>query len=506
MKNRNIGRTGLLLKSRNKKFIAQKLSADEEKRKKSAEATDIESLLRNNGRAVTDETESFLSPPENVKKVLSKSLFAAKIPPRIEFAVIPYQYRYFPQLPEDRKIGPWSSWGQACYYSKQDKFFGAAGDHGWYNPNLHIVEYDCIKRRAKCLSEINTVLGRKPQQFGEAKIHGYPDVYKAPYLENEHLWFCTYWCRYPEPSEDDFESGYSGGHIMSYDLHKDSYVDYGVPLKRASWPYHRVDRKRGMLYAVGMFGEFLAWDIDNERIQWAGYPPSGMKWFNRCLLLDEESGMVYSNNSLSNSQNILNYDPHRNRFTEMGMKMPKNRQYKTIVPMRCHTRRRDSRGKFWGLTALGDLFSFDPAGEVFEEKKRLWPLNDAYSVTMDQSPGGRYLYFGIASHGRGYPYGSPILQHDLFTDTTKIIAFLHPYYYEKYGYISGGSYSFKLDEKGEKLFMIWNGDFNSLEKLEAAWRNYNADEIKNWSVPSSHDAFGHCSTYLVHIPAEERRE
>jgi hypothetical protein len=174
--------------------------------------------------------------------------------------------------------------------------------------------------------------------------------------------------------------------------------------------------------------------------------------------------------------------------------------------MRCHTRSRGEDGKFWGLSALGELFSFDPERESLEVHERLWPLNDAYSVTMDRSPGGRYLYFGIASHGRGYPYGSPVLQHDLLTRKTKILAFLHPYYYEKYGYIAGGSYAFKLDEKGERLFMIWNGDFNEIDKLESNFKSYDADDIKNWSVPSPHDAFGHCATFVLHIPPEERIE
>ena len=500
------GLTGRLLKPRKKRIIPLSLSPEEEDRKRIAETGDARSLMMNNGKAVTDETDEFLTPPENVKKALSGKLIVAKVPPRIDFAIIPYQNRYFPPMTGDRKIGPWSSWGQAGYHAAQDKFYGAAGDHGWYNPNLHLVEYDAAKAKAGCLSELNTVLGRKPEEFGEAKIHGYPDVYKSPNLPGEHLWFCTYWCRYPEPLDHDFESGYTGGHIMSYDLKEGSYVDYGVPVERASWPYHRVDRRRGILYAVGMFGEFLAWDIDRERIKWAGYPPSGMKWFNRCLMIDEDSGMVYSNNSLSASQNLLMYDPHRNRFTETEIKMPKNRQYQATVPLRCHTRTRDPQGKFWGLTALGDLFSFDPEGKKIQVKKRLWPLDDAYSVSMDMSPGGRYLYFGIASHGRGYPYGSPILQHDLATGKTKILAFLHPYYYKKYGYVSGGSYSFKLDDRGERLFMIWNGDFTELERLETQRKNYNAENIKNWSVPSPHDAFGHCSTFLVHIPGEERRE
>ncbi|HUV09239.1 MAG TPA: hypothetical protein VMX75_16000 [Spirochaetia bacterium] len=506
MQNKTIGRKGQLLAHREKKEFPYALSDSEQKRKQIAERMDKKSLLKSAGKAVEDQDDRLLVPPASVERVLNDKLVVAQSAPRIDFAVIPYNYRYFPEMTGDRKIGPWSSWGQSGYHPAEDKFFGAVGDHGWYNSNLHVVEYDCSQRSAKCLPEINTLLERKPEEFGEAKIHGYPDVYKASYLKNDHLWFCTYWCRYPEPLEHDFASGYTGGHIMSYDLKDGSFVDYGVPLVRASWPYHRVDRRNGILYGNGMFGEFLAWDINRQELKWAGYLPPGMKWFNRCLMIDEESGMVYSNNATEGSRKIIKYDPLKNRFSELSIEMPLNRQYNKTVSMRCHARTRSKDGKFWGLTSLGDLFCFDPVAENLEIKERLWPLNDAYSVTMDQSPGGRYLYFGIGSHGRGYPYGTPILQHDLHTHTTKILAFLHPYYFEKYGYIAGGSYSFKLDDKGEKLFMIMNGDFTELEDLERKYREYDPDETKNWSVPSPHDAFGHCATFVIHIPEGERAE
>jgi hypothetical protein len=506
MSERTVGQHGKALARRQKAEAPYPLSAAEQQRKAVAERKDTHSLLAGSGRAVTDRDERMLVPPAAVKAVLSDRLVVAKSAPGVEFAVIPYGFRYFRELSGDKDVGPWSSWGQACYYPPKNRFFGAVGDHAWYDPNLHVVEYDCAARSARCLPEINTLLGRGPEEFGEAKIHGYPDVYRAPYQKNDHLWFCTYWCRYPEPLEHDFASGYSGGHIMSYDLESGEFVDYGVPLTRASWPYHRVDRRRGILYGIGMFGEFLAWDIDRREIRWAGYLPPGLKWFNRCLLIDEESGLVYSNNAWEESQKIIAYDPERNRFRELAPDMPRNRQYDRNVFMRCHTRERGPDGLFWGLTSLGDLFSFDPEREKLEVKERLWPLNDAYSVTMDRSPGGRYLYFGVASHGRGYPYGSPILQHDLKSHTTKILAFLHPFYYEKYGYIAGGSYSFKLDASGERLFMIWNGDFNELEALEEKRRDYDADNVTNWSSPSPHDAFGHCAAFLLDIPAGEREE
>lgn len=502
-----VGDAGRIVKPSGKPLSPKALSPSEKIRKETAEKKDVHSLMKNEGFAVSDQSEKMLQGPEFVTSCYGPDFTVAKNPPHISFAVIPYGNRYFPETNEDKKYGPWSSWGQGCFDSARNKFYGAVGDHGWYDPNLHVIEYDTEKNQVACLAEINDLLRRKPDEFGEAKIHGYPDIYKASYQEHEHLWFCTYWCRYPEPLDHDFATGYSGGHIMSYDLDTKTFVDYGVPLERASWPYHRIDTKHGMLYAIGMFGEFLAWDINAQKIKWAGYPPPTMKWYNRCLLLDEESGMVYTNNMLSSDLTIMKYDPFKNRFFETPAKMPVEKTYKTVVPIRCHTRKRDPNGKYWGLMALGNLFSFDPVSETLEvSENKLWPLNDAYSVTMDMSPGGRYLYFGIASHGRGYPYGSPVLQYDLIDKKLKVLAYLYPYYYEKYGYIAGGSYAFKLDDAGEKLYMIWNGDFNNVETLFENHKHYDSDLIDNWSKPSPHDAFGHCAIFVLTIPAQERVE
>jgi hypothetical protein len=265
----------------------------------------------------------------------------------------------------------WSSWSQGGYDPDSEKFFGAVGDHGWKNPHLYVVEYDIHSKSVKCLPEINRTLGRKTNQFGDGKIHGYLDVYKPSFSDNNQLWFCTYWCRYPEPIESDFETGYNAGHIMSWDIDKRCFIDYGVPLERATWPIHRVDRKRGILYAVGMFSEFLAWDIDKQQIKWAGYLPPvgkekdkwaispGMKWYNRVMLLDEHNGNIYSNNLISDKWSIIEYNPHKNRFYELDIDTGLS------CPIRCYTRERDKDGYFWGLTAVGELFSFHPDRKKF---------------------------------------------------------------------------------------------------------------------------------------------
>lgn len=511
MSGKMVGKKGRVLRSLRRPEASYELSETEQKRKETAERLDREDLMYT-GRVVVDSDERLLSPPELVRPAVGKTLQIAKRAPEVSFGSIPYGARFFSpdRIAPDNAL--WSSWSQSMYDHRTDSFYGFVGDHGWTNPHLHMVAYRSKERRIDCLPEINRELGRKPQQFGDGKVHGFPDIYQPEYSSSPHLWFATYWCRYPQPSEEDFDTGYDGGHIMSYDLNGGHVVDYGVPVPRAAWPLHRVDRERGLFYGLGMFSEFLCWDINSQEIRWAGYLPPigrekdpfaispGMKWYNRCLLIDEETGFVYSNNLINENLNLIKYDPHRNRFYELDVKMPSG------SPIRSFTRRKDGDGLFWGMTLVGELYSFDPEREKLELHGRPWPLNDAFSTTIDMSPGGRYLYLGVACHGRGYPYGSPILQYDKKEGTSKIIAFLFPYYYDTYGYIPGGTYSFKLDDEGGRLFSIWNGAFADVEPLKTLFDAYDADNPGSWSIPQPHDAFGHCAVFEISIPEEEREE
>ena len=82
-----------------------------------------------------------------------------------------------------------------------------------------------------------------------------------------------------------------------------------------------------------------------------------------------------------------------------------------------------------------------------------------------------------------------MVQYDTVTGTQKVLAFTFPYYFEKYGYTPGGTFSIKLDDTGERLFVLWNGAFVEHEEGEAKG-----------------DVFGQCSVMLIHIPESERVE
>ena len=102
-----------------------------------------------------------------------------------------------------------------------------------------------------------------------------------------------------------------------------------------------------------------------------------------------------------------------------------------------------------------------------------------YITSIDVDPTGRYLYYIPGAHGSGERDGSPIVQFDVKTKTRKVLAYVAPYYAEKYGATLKGTYSSALDAAGEKLYITWNTNRGS----------------KAWDT---------VSVTVVHIPAEER--
>ncbi|MHB9031381.1 MAG: hypothetical protein ACYC9O_21640, partial [Candidatus Latescibacterota bacterium] len=238
----------------------------------------------------------------------------------------------------------------------------------------------------------------------------------------------------------------------------------------------------------------------------AGYLPYGLGWWERAIMLDEETGMVYTTNrdnrynNRGNSdmvKNFIKYDPFKNRFTKLDCTVPPETEESKFIEgakpgtyshLRAQTRKRGPDGLFWCVTYHGQLFTFDPAKEATESKGYVWPGEQRYTASMDRSPRGRFLYYLPGAHGGGYRDGSPVIQYDTQTGQKKVLAFLFPYFYDKYGYIPGGTFSIKLDDKGERLFILWNGAFAEYNPKRNA------------------ETFGQCSVMVVNIPASERAE
>ena len=471
--------------SLNVNLVSQEISDSEKDRKIVVERMDKENL-RFRTEAVIDKSKKLLEIPERIKHL--NDFTVAKTPPIIEFAIVPLENRYLKSVSKGYFQGIWSSWSQGNYYAQTGKYYAAIGNHGFYNPELYLIEYDTQSKTIKTLPKVNDFLGQTDSRFGDGKIHGWLDFYNGA-----ELYFCTYWCRYPEPSEEEFQSGYEGGTIMSYNVVTGKFTNFGVPMPRSSWPYHRMDSRRGMMFAVGMFGEFLCYDVNKRETRFAGYLPDGMRWFWRTMLVDEETGFVYTTNNVKSDScvHFVKYDPVKNRFYKLKSRVPQNIITGKGGQMRAHTRRKTKEGWFMGVTVGdpagtgGELYKFYPDEDHIEDLGLCWSGKYRYTASLAMSPDEKYVYYIPAAHGKAYLEGTPLVQYNVKTGEKKVLAFLFPYFYEKYGYITGGTFSIKLDEKGEKLFVVFNG----------AFAEYNTD---------GPDVFGDLSVMLINIPESER--
>ena len=342
-----------------------------------------------------------------------------------------------------------------------------------------------MRQTIRTSRNINAALGRGALDFGDGKIHGTLDFYDGP-----QAWFMTYWCRYPEPTEKQYQSGYEGGKLLTYNVLNGEVTDYGVPLKRTSWPLHKMDKKRGLLFAVGQFSEFLCYDVNEHKTVWAGHPDRGMKWYVRALMVDEKTGCAYSSNSQDPISNVhmIKYDSTRNRFTKMNCVIPHIDNDNESDQLRAWTPRKTKDGWFYCISRGGRLFRFQPEQDKIEDLGLCWPgeVKHLYTASMDISPDDKYVYYVPGSHGGSHREGTPIVQYNTRTGEMKALAFLFPYLYDKYGYIASGTYSVCLDDKGERLFILFNGAFNEFD-------------------PEGGDVFGDPSVMVVHIPQSERR-
>lgn len=104
-----------------------------------------------------------------------------------------------------------------------------------------------------------------------------------------------------------------------------------------------------------------------------------------------------------------------------------------------------------------------------------------YITALKIDPTGRYLYYIPGAHGGADKDGSAVVQYDLKNKTKKVIAFLHPFYKEKYGVAVVGTYSYALSPKGDELYVTWNA---------------NRAVAKAWDT---------CALTVIHIPESERK-
>jgi hypothetical protein len=423
---------------------------------------------------VTDTSKEFIMIPEGYPG--KRDFEVAKTPPTIDFAPIRGLNPEF--FPEDNK-GIWSQWGEVttgpngCYYM-------ATGDHRSKDSQVIITEYDPAKKEQRIVVNVGKVCGWKPGLHTDGKIHGRMDI-----MPDGTLVAATWLGRDVKP--DDIEHGWLGGYLLTYNVFTGMAESHGIPMLNYSWPYHVTDTQTGVFMAVG-YGystgtAFLAYNVLKRTVLFAGMPPDNISLNLRATLLDGLTGLLYSTDNNKNNTFVC-YDQRTNRFRHLACATPPNPATGKNDRLRAYTEYRTPDNIFYCIDQVGTMFKFFPEEERTEYMDINWDQG-VYTTSMAISPQFRYLYYLPGSHGGTMNLGTPVVQYDLMKKQKKAIAFLGPFYHEKYGYATTGTYGIELSKDGTYLVISMNGGFG----------------------PNPHKSrFEHTAIFVVHIPESERQE
>ena len=435
------------------------------------EKWDKKNLRYSTGMA-TDKSRKFIKIPENYPG--KRDFIVAKAVPTVDFAPIRGIYPEF--FPDDNQ-GYWSQFAEVTKGSN-GCFYMATGDHRCQNGKVFITEYDPVKENQHIVVDVGKICGWKKNQYVHGKIHGRMDI-----MQDGTLVAAT-WNGSPIKQEW-LDQGYvKGGYLLTYNIFTGVAESHGIPFYGDSWPYHSVDTQTGVIMAVGAYDNFMAYNVLEKKLLYGGMPPDGIKWCRRATLLDERTGMLYSSDTGTKNNQFVSYNQRTNEFRRLNCSVPPNPVTGKINSLRAYTARRHPNGLFYCMESSGGIFTFSPDEDKTESIGINWDNEGLYVTSVALSPGNRYLYYFLCSRGDAYKWGAPVIQYNIQTGQKKVIAFLAPYYFDKYGHILRSTFGIELSEDGSLLVMHMNGMFG----------------------PNAEEAYRYPSIFAIHIPESEREE
>ncbi|HYE21423.1 MAG TPA: hypothetical protein VEA69_23450 [Tepidisphaeraceae bacterium] len=384
---------------------------------------------------LTDTSPDFLKAPETLRPGVT----VAKTAPTVDFMFFPGQ---------DYPGKPWSNWGDGV--AANGKYYSAIGDHLAPAGNAFVFEYDPIAKSLRQLVDVKKTLNLPEGHYAPAKIHSRVDIGADGWL--------YYSTHRGSPKATTDANHYKGDWVLRTDpkTAKTEVVAHG-PVPKHCIPNSVLDPDNLIFYGGTAAGQtdgedkdiqFFAWDVKNKKLLYSGGDgPS------RYMIFAKSTGRLYYVPGNAVGQ-LLRFDPKSPGKptpvpnTEIGVRAATQETPQGIV----YT---SSQGKGAGASE-STLYAFDVKTET---TKALGPVavgTNTYVASIDADPTGRYLYYIPGAHGGSERDNSAVIQYDTKTNTKKVIAFLHPYYQDKYGFTLKGTYSTAVDPAGDKLYVTWN--------------------------------------------------
>lgn len=390
----------------------------------------------------------------------------AKTIPRIDFL-------YYPEQNYPGK--PWSNWGDGSFAN--GKFYSAIGDHyaigrgvsEYGTGTAFVYEYDPDKKQLKTLADISKFLQRPEGHYTPAKIHTRVDLGSDGWL---------YYATHRGSSRVTNDANhYRGDWILRTNpLTRKTEVVVHAPVAKHCIPNGMLDSQRLIYYGGTAPGsdapqqeiQFFAYDIRKKKLLCvANEGPA------RSMILAKSSGRVYYVPGNQEGQ-LLRFDPSRDQKPQaLGQE----------IGIRAATDETD-QGKVYTVSSGqrstdATLWEFDTRTEKVRKIGSAAVGTQAYIASLDVDPTGRYLYYVPGAHGGGFKDGSPLVQFEIKTGKKKVIAFLHPFFQDKFGFTLKGTYCTAVSDGGDKVFVTWN-------------------------VSRGSRAWDCCGLTTIHIPSSER--
>ena len=405
-------------------------------------------------RVVTDDSPKLLRPTAPLRDGVE----IADTPPTIDFL-------YFPG--QDWPGNLWSNWGDSL--AVEGKYYASIGDHLAPQGNPYIYEYDPAKKELKQLLDVTKLLDLPKGHYAPGKIHGRLDLGSDGWL------YCSTHRGSTRVTTDEYH--YRGDWIVRYhpETGESEMVVCG-PVPKHCIPTSVVDPQRLIFYGGTAPGtgdadniHFFAYDLKNRKLLYSG--PDGPA---RYMIFSDSTGRVYYTQGKDDDGQLMRFDPKVGKPVEIAGR----------IGIRAATQETPQGVVYTVSSGQGKreamLYAFDVKTEKITELGLAAVASEDYITSLDADPSGRYLYYIPGAHGGSYRDGTPIVQYDTQTNTRKVLAFLHPFYENKYDVAPVGTYSSAISPDGGMLYITWNA---------------RRPGAKHWDV---------CALTAIHIPKSER--
>lgn len=428
------------------------------KQKEAAPAPVFPPALPGGQAVVRDTSDEFLKAPATLREGVAVAAAA----PTIDFL-------YFPGQTYPGR--PWSNWGDGV--AANGRYYTAIGDHLAPGGNAFVYEYDPAARTLRRLVDVRALLNLPEGHYTPGKIHTWLDLGSDGWL-----YFATH-----RGSEGVTTTAnhYTGDWIIRcHPQTGKAEVVAHAPVPKHSIPCSVLDPDRLIYYGGTAAGRevtdegirFLAYDLKNRKVLYTG--PDGPA---RAMIFAKSTGRVYytPGSEKADAGTLMRFDPAAGGpptklNADIGIRAATKETPRGVV----YTVSQGQGGRD------AHIYAFDVKTEKVEDLGPAAAASNTYVASLDADPTGRYLYYVPGAHGGSDKDGTAVVQFDTKTRRKKVIAFLHPFYQQKYGCTPVGTYCTAVDPAGDKLYVTWN-------------------------VNRGGRAWDCCALTAIHIPESERR-